>query len=48
MEEEFYKYADVQDLAKELNIAKELATSLHRYWTLKRKVFLSFAYVVLQ
>ena len=38
MEEEFYKYADVEDLASELNISKELATTFHRFWTLKRKV----------
>ena len=38
MEEEFYKYADVDVLASELNITTELATSFHRFWTLKRKV----------
>ena len=38
MEEEFYKYADVEDLASELNITTELATTFHRFWTLKRKV----------
>lgn len=38
MEEEFYKYADVDVLANELNITTELATSFHRLWTLKRKV----------
>ena len=38
MEEEFYKYADVDVLANELNITTELAASFHRFWTLKRKV----------
>ena len=37
MEEEFYKYADAEDLASELNITAELATTFHRFWTLKRK-----------
>ncbi|CAB4039306.1 Hypothetical predicted protein, partial [Paramuricea clavata] len=37
MEEDFYKYADVEDLANELNITTELATTFHRFWTLKRK-----------
>ena len=37
MEEDFYKYADAEDLASELNITVELATTFHRFWTLKRK-----------
>lgn len=38
MEDEFYKFVDAADIAKDLNLPKELATRIHKYWTLKRKV----------
>lgn len=38
METEFYKYVDVAEAAKDLNIPKELAAHIHAFWTLKRKV----------
>jgi hypothetical protein len=38
METEFYKYVDVSEAAKDLNIPKELASHIHSFWTLKRKV----------
>ena len=38
METEFYKYVDVSEAAKDLNMTKELASRIHAFWTLKRKV----------
>lgn len=38
METEFYKYVEVEELAKDLNIPKDIATRIHAFWTLKRKV----------
>ena len=38
MEEEFYKYVDVIEAAKELGLPKELMKHVHAFWTLKRKV----------
>ncbi|KAK3696718.1 hypothetical protein QZH41_013077, partial [Actinostola sp. cb2023] len=37
METEFYKYVDVSEAAKDLNMTKELASRIHAFWTLKRK-----------
>ena len=38
MEEEFYKFVSPAEIAKDLNLPKELATKIHKYWALKRKV----------
>lgn len=38
MEEEFYKYVSPAEITKDLNLPKELATKIHKYWALKRKV----------
>lgn len=38
MEEEFYNYVDPEELASELKITTDLATTFHRFWILKRKV----------
>ena len=38
MEEEFYKFVNPAEIAKDLNLPKELATKIHKYWALKRKV----------
>ncbi|XP_068717950.1 PHD finger protein rhinoceros-like [Montipora capricornis] len=38
MEDEFYKFVSIADIAKDLNLPKELAARIHKYWTLKRKV----------
>ena len=38
MEDEFDKYVNVAEIAKDMNLPKELATRVHKYWTLKRKV----------
>ena len=38
MEEQFYKYVDVTEAAKDLGLPKELMKRIHAYWTLKRKV----------
>ena len=40
MEEEFYKFVTPAEIAKDLNLPKELATKIHKYWALKRKVLL--------
>ena len=40
MEEEFYKFVSPAEIAKDLNLPKELATKIHKYWSLKRKVYL--------
>ena len=39
MEEEFYKFVSPAEIAKDLNLPKELATKIHKFWALKRKVF---------
>ena len=38
MEEEFYKFVSPDEIAKDLNLPKELASKIHKYWALKRKV----------
>lgn len=38
MEEEFYKFVSPAEIAKDLNLPEELATKIHKYWALKRKV----------
>jgi len=43
MEEEFYKFVSPAEISKDLNLPKELATKIHKFWALKRKVL----YVVL-
>lgn len=40
MEEEFYKFVTPAEIAKDLNLPKELATKIHKYWALKRKVLI--------
>lgn len=40
MEEEFYKFVNPAEIAKDLNLPKELAVKIHKYWALKRKVLL--------
>ena len=40
MEEEFHKFVSVEEIAKDLNLPKELAARVHKFWTLKRKVLL--------
>lgn len=37
MEEEFYKFVTAAEISKDLNLPKELATKIHKYWALKRK-----------
>ena len=44
MEEEFYNFVSPTEIAKDLNLPEELATKIHKYWALKRKV--SFVPVV--
>jgi len=38
MEEEFYKFVSPAEIVKDLNLPKELATKIHKFWALKRKV----------
>lgn len=40
MEEEFHKFVSVEEIAKDLNLPKELAARICKFWTLKRKVLL--------
>ena len=40
MEEEFHKFVSVEEIAKDVNLPKELAARIHKFWTLKRKVLL--------
>ncbi|XP_078371024.1 uncharacterized protein LOC144654687 isoform X2 [Oculina patagonica] len=37
MEEEFFKFVSPAEIAKDLNLPKELATKIHKFWALKRK-----------
>lgn len=38
MEEEFHKFVSISEISKDLNLPKELAAKIHKYWILKRKV----------
>lgn len=38
MEEEFHKFVSISEIAKDLNLPKELAARIHKFWILKRKV----------
>lgn len=47
METEFFKYVDVAEAAKDLNVPKELSAHIHAFWTLKRKVGIEMKIVLL-